>query len=272
MMVMNRHDDRVEAHGGGRWPVGFILKLVIFASGIWLLDMCAGAGLGWLYGQTEIGSAGVVNRAMRQRNELVVIGDSRVRHHFNPALLRRETGLSTYNAGVNGQSMLFFYAMERLILSAYRPRMIMLHLGPGDFAREQEALDRLSVVLPHANHPEVKKLLMLRSPYERFKLLSRTYPYNSMLVAALLDAALVPSHGAYEDGFVRSTARHLRRRCMYRGKKVAAGRTRYASPQEGSFYERWRTLLSLRKHGTFLWLSVSRRSGVWSFWTMLFGD
>jgi hypothetical protein len=39
---------------------------------------------------------------------------------------------------------------------------------------------------------------------------------------------------------------------MYRGKKAAAGRTRYASPQEGSFYERWRTLLSLRKHGTFL--------------------
>jgi hypothetical protein len=174
---------------------------VIFASGIWFFDICAGAGLGWLYGQTEIGSAGVVNRAMRQRNELVVIGDSRARHHFNPAVLRRETGLSTYNAGVNGQSMLFFYAMEQLIVSAYRPRMIMLHLGPGDFAREQEALDRLSVLLPHADHPEVKKLLMLRSPYERFKLLSRTYPYNSMLVA-LLGAALVPSHGAYEDGFV----------------------------------------------------------------------
>lgn len=234
MMVMNRHDDRVEAHGSGRWPVGFILKLVIFASGIWLFDMCAGAGLGWLYGQTEIGSAGVVNRAMRQRNELVVIGDSRVRHHFNPALLRRETGLSTYNAGVNGQSMLFFYAMEQLILSAYRPRMIMLHLGPGDFTREQEALDRLSVLLPHADHPEVRKLLMLRSPYERFKLLSRTYPYNSMLVA-LLGAALVPSHGAYEDGFVPLYGKTLAAAVRVSRKKGRGGSDEVGIPAGGLF-------------------------------------
>ncbi len=90
--------------------------------------------------------------------------------------------------------------MAKLILSEYSPRMIVLHLGRDDFRGEREALDRLSPLLPHADNPDVSRLLALRSPYERYKLLSRTYAYNSMVVP-LLGAALIPKYGVHENGY-----------------------------------------------------------------------
>ncbi len=157
-----------------------------------------------LYQGTERGAVGAINRALKQRHEVVVIGDSRAHHHFDPAVLEQETGLGVYNAGVDGQSLLFFYGLEQLIVAEYRPKLFLLHLGPGDLRGRQEALDRLSVLLPHAHHPEIRALLMQRSPYESIKLLSSIYPYNSM-IAGLLAAAVLPAPSSDDNGYVALT-------------------------------------------------------------------
>ena len=61
-------------------------------------------------------------------------------HHFDPAVLGQETGLGVYNAGVDGQSLLFFYALEQLIVTEYSPKLILLHLGPGDLKRQASGI------------------------------------------------------------------------------------------------------------------------------------
>lgn len=184
-----------------RWPRRFLGKLLTFCVVIGTLDLGVGIVLDRLYQGTERGGVGVINRALKQRHEVVIIGDSRAHHHFDPAVLGQETGLGVYNAGVDGQSLLFFYALEQLIVTEYRPKLILLHLGPGDLRGRQEALDRLSVLLPHVHHPEIRALLMQRSPYESIKLLSRIYPYNSM-IAGLLGAAVLPAPSSDDNGYV----------------------------------------------------------------------
>jgi hypothetical protein len=182
-------------------PRRFFGKLLTFCFVIGALDLGVGIVLDHLYQGTQGGGVGVINRALKQRQEVVVIGDSRAHHHFDPAVLGQETGLGVYNAGVDGQSLLFFYALEQLIVTEYSPKLILLHLGPGDLRGRQEALDRLSVLLPHAHHPEIRALLMQRSPYENIKLLSRIYPYNSM-IAGLLAAAVLPVPSSDYNGYV----------------------------------------------------------------------
>ena len=184
-----------------RWPRRFFGKLLTFCFVIGALDLGVGIVLDHLYQGTQRGGVGVINRALKQRHEVVVIGDSRAHHHFDPGVLGQETGLGVYNAGVDGQSLLFFYALEQLIVTEYSPKLILLHLGPGDLRGRQEALDRLSVLLPHAHHREIRALLMQRSPYENIKLLSRIYPYNSM-IAGLLAAAVLPVPSSDYNGYV----------------------------------------------------------------------
>ena len=60
--------------------------------------------------------------------------------------------------------------------------MIILDIRPEDLAYNAYEYDRLSLLLPYyQTHPETAEIVNLKGPFEKIKLVSAIYPYNSMI-------------------------------------------------------------------------------------------
>ncbi len=55
-----------------------------------------------------------------------------------------------------------------------------------EFLKDQSSYNKISSLLPYYNyHPEMRSVILLKSPFEKYKLLSKIYPYNSLLFAII---------------------------------------------------------------------------------------
>ena len=114
---------------------------------------------------------------------VLVLGSSRASHHYISNDIQAATNLTCYNAGADGAYILYSCAMLKCVLSRYTPKLVILDLLPDEFKASPETYDRLSVLLPYyQNHPEIRSIVELRSPYEKVKLLSGIYPFNSLVL------------------------------------------------------------------------------------------
>lgn len=120
------------------------------------------------------------------KEDILIFGSSRASHHYNSLTLASETHLSTYNLGQDGQGMYMNYALLKIILERYQPKMIILDLNLNEFTSEKKRYDRVSRLLPYyKRYDAVKEVVELRSDFEKLKMLSFIYPYNSMLLKLL---------------------------------------------------------------------------------------
>ena len=66
-------------------------------------------------------------------------------------------------------------------MKRHRPDVIILDLIPRDFFKLDIHYDRLSALLPYYDsHEEIRPIVQLRNKYERIKLISHIYPFNSL--------------------------------------------------------------------------------------------
>ena len=152
------------------------------------MDQACGRALAGLYRQTREGDfGGRINLALEQQSDLVVFGSSRALHHYIPSVLESKTGLSSFNAGMDAQTLLYHYSLQQMLFERYRPKFILLDLNTEDLRSDpnRRAYDKLAKLRPFAHHPVVHSLLTRHHPYEAIKLHSQIYRYNSMLLSIL---------------------------------------------------------------------------------------
>lgn len=181
---------------------GLILIVLLFAA-----DRLTGYGLKWLYDNQKDEEYFYASEAMeRQKCDMVILGSSRARNHFNPEILSDSLGICCFNAGRSGYFLMYQSAQLHVMLSRYTPKWIILDIVPYDFTGGNN-YDRLSVLLPYKNHKEIHRFLKMRSKFEMWKCMSEIYPYNSMLlklVPNLKDRGVLnkngfqPLHGYYK--------------------------------------------------------------------------
>ncbi len=164
-----------------------IRKLLLFLALLVVVDYLAGSILKYFYFKHDplIGAstAYVANYADQK---LLVIGPSHALHHYISKQLADSTHLSCYNAGANGNYLLYSYAMLKCVLKRYTPKMIILDIRAEEFDVNPQGYDHLSVLLPYYDqHPEIRSIIVQRSRFENIKLLSKTYPFNSQLLSIL---------------------------------------------------------------------------------------
>jgi len=116
----------------------------------------------------------------------LIFGSSRAVNIFNPAVMEKELNLSCFNAGRIGQSIFYHYAVLKTVLKRYKPQKIILSFDAGNFDKDQEDYDRLSSLLPYyESNPEIELVINLKGPYEKIKMISSIYPFNSLLLPIL---------------------------------------------------------------------------------------
>ncbi len=162
-------------------------------------------------------------RDIRERNdiELAVVGSSIVQHHFNPEIITRETGLTTFDATITNMIMPDILALTRELYRTNRPEWIVLVLEAYSFDTVKTDPQTQMKLMPHLTDPR-NRLRYCRDILEtdgnamRRLLLFNTFGFSSMAdvqkaVRLRLDPDgaledLIRQSGgayAYKDGFVR---------------------------------------------------------------------
>jgi len=157
-------------------------KVLIFLFILIIFDFLIGKTLQYFYFNETSGVHYRTNIAVNStRADVLVFGASRAIHHYVPSIFIDSLNFSFYNVGEDGQSILYHLAILKAILKRYKPKIIILDFY-GRFDMEKKYYDRLSALLPYyKKHKEIRPIIDLRSPYEKYKLLSKIYPYNSQL-------------------------------------------------------------------------------------------
>jgi hypothetical protein len=82
--------------------------------------------------------------------------------------------------GSPGQGVLFDYALLKSVLKRYTPRLIILDVNLREFKYSKDYYDKLSFLLPfYKEHEEIRPIVDLKSPMEKYKLWSSIYAFNS---------------------------------------------------------------------------------------------
>ncbi len=156
----------------------FIVLLVIF-----VLDFAIGRTLRYFYFKESSGFNYRTTYAMEEtRADILIFGSSTANHHYVPGVFENSLKMTYYNTGRDGLGILVHTAILESVLKRYTPKLIILDYT-GSFQKEEKAYDRLAVLLPYwRTHPEIRKIIELRSPFERIKLISEIYPFNSQIL------------------------------------------------------------------------------------------
>jgi hypothetical protein len=182
-----------------------LLGILLFLVTIILLDVVIGRTLENFYFKEKSGVHYLTTYAMDSTEaEILVFGSSRANHHYVPEVFEDSLGLTYFNTGRDGNGIFYQLSVLRSVLKRYKPKIVILDYF--DALHENRAdYDRMSSLLPYyKSHPEIRDLLELRSPYERIKLLSHIYPYNSQLITILVgNLEMNKARKSSNNGYVR---------------------------------------------------------------------
>ncbi|HAP00368.1 MAG TPA: hypothetical protein DCQ93_00440 [Bacteroidetes bacterium] len=171
----------------------FLLFVLVVA-----LDQLSGIVLHYLYFNLKSGAEFETTYAFTKTDaDIIVTGSSKARRNYNTPLISDSLGMTCYNAGHDGQSVLFSYAMTKMILAHHTPKMIVVEIFPEEMYYTDLHYDRLNILLPYySDYPEIREVCDWRGARkedstsiekrlfafntEKIKLLSQCYRYNSM--------------------------------------------------------------------------------------------
>lgn len=162
----------------------FFLKFTAFFIIVFITDFIIGNSLKKFYFKQNSGFDYLTTYAIEKtKADFLIFGSSRAVNIFNCDIFEEQTKLSCYNVGRYGEPIFYHYGVLKAVLKRYTPKIIILSFDAGNFSKNTDDYDKLSVLLPYyQNHPEIRPVVELKSPYEKLKLLSKIYSYNSLLL------------------------------------------------------------------------------------------
>lgn len=154
---------------------------------VFLADLIIGTSLDYLYQNVKSGLLYRTNYSINKSSaDILIFGSSRANRHYNPKIIEKETGLTCYNTGRDGQSIFFSTSVFKLILKRHIPKLVILDYG-SNFQFNENNYDRISILLPYyRRHKEIDDIITLRSRFEKLKLYSKIYPFNSLITTIII--------------------------------------------------------------------------------------
>lgn len=183
----------------------FLLKGICFILLLIGLDIIGGRVFALLHKMAfERSPYGMLTEyAMDKVNaEVLIIGASTANHHYVTSMLRDSLGMSVHNCGKDGSGFLYQCCVIDGILRRTAPKMIIWDMEPGDLSEPSvEQLDRLSAFNPYYDTNDYcRELIDSKGKWEKYKMLSEVYRYNSRLLAMIYKSFF--SYSYPSDGYL----------------------------------------------------------------------
>lgn len=178
----------------------FFRRLTVLVILLIAFDRLLGSWLEWLYFQQKEEDYYYTTKTLdMQECDIVILGSSRARNHYNPQILSDSLGMSCYNAGRSGCFLPYQRSQLDLMLDRYCPKIIVLDVTPYDMNPGKGDYERLAGLLPYKHHASWRATIERKSVFEPYKCLSAIYPYNSLLLKMLSN--LKPRGVFRDNGF-----------------------------------------------------------------------
>ncbi len=115
--------------------------------------------------------------------DVLVLGHSRARHNYDPAVLEQALGAPVFNAGVNGQGLWYTRAMADIVLNDHTPELLIIDVDPQSLVYDQAERDAVAFLAPFIDRSDVtRELIYSQTRLEPLKYLARSFRYNSRVV------------------------------------------------------------------------------------------
>jgi hypothetical protein len=154
-----------------------LIGLILF-----VVDQGIGSILHYFYFRQKYGVLYRTTYAMDStRADILVFGSSRANHHYVPDIFEDSLHCTCYNTGRDGNFILYNYAIFKAITNRYQPSLIVMDVNSWEIIYDPNSYERLSSLLPYyKDHNEIRGVVAHKSPFEKVKLFSSIYPYNSL--------------------------------------------------------------------------------------------
>lgn len=152
------------------------------------MDQVIGSILRYLYFNQKTGPSQSLTFVFSKCNaDILVVGNSRAKYHYNTKILSDSLKMSCYNAGQDGgHSILLQYAQITELTNRHTPKIIILEFHPSGILYNKIYYDLISTLTPYyKEYPVIRPIIEMQSPYERIKLASAIYPFNSNVINSI---------------------------------------------------------------------------------------
>jgi hypothetical protein len=162
-----------------------MLKVLCFVAMLVFLDWSAHEVLTVAFKRAEVGdtTGGAVNKIRKARANVVILGSSRARRHYDTTILSEKLGLSVRNAGCDGQGMPYVCGIADLLLQDYKPKLFVINIDERSLVMLPAHYDRIAVLSPFIDEsPVIREMIYHRGVFEPLKYLSRSFRYNGKVL------------------------------------------------------------------------------------------
>lgn len=115
----------------------------------------------------------------RRKADILILGASRANHSFNCKLIKDSLGLSAYNAGRDGQNMVYAAMAFYAYLERYTPKIVILDVSPSQVSGEWNSHLNEMNCFYGMSKPVDEVINHVFSFADRLKLCSNLYRYNN---------------------------------------------------------------------------------------------
>lgn len=185
----------------------YIRNIFLFACFVCLADCIYGWVCNAMYDNTQRGIEKRVREIISENtSEILIMGSSRAHYHYNPLIFSETLGLSCYNAGFDGQGILFSYGLLELMCKRHVPEIVIYDVSTFDIYKVDDNSKYIGLLKPYADEDDIRQLCSDIDIFLPCKLRSSLYRYNSEPIALLM--AQKGSDVVTDNGFVPKQVNH----------------------------------------------------------------
>ncbi len=162
-----------------------VLKFVII---LLIVDFCLGSISKEIFLNQKTGKFHRSTYSIYEAKEdILIFGSSHAHRHYVPEVIEKKLSKTCYNAGAEGQQLLFHTVLQKMILKRTLPKLIILNIDENFLYKTDAAYNRLNDLNPYYQDfkDELRPLFSLNSSLVDFKLFFKSYQTNSTLIHAL---------------------------------------------------------------------------------------
>ncbi len=185
---------------GHRELLNFLKKILLFIIILLILDFALGFVFRKMVAKTRYGKfGGNINYILEYKPEILLMGNSRMGRHVNPQILAEGLDKTVFNGGMDSIDIYFqITLLKYFIENGYKPDRIILEFSRRNF---NEKLYRdFENLLVFSDCKAVKDQYIRISPFNRLKLLLRSYAFNSK-IEYILKEMIRPEDKEYILGY-----------------------------------------------------------------------
>lgn len=161
------------------------MQILWFFFAVAVLDVLFGLVCGYMNEHSKGGGTRSRYYVCKESNEDVLIfGSSRAKHHYVPDIIEDSLRMTCYNAGEDGNGIIYGYGLLRMITQRYSPKLIVYDVTGYDLY-EDDNMKYLDLMKPYYFESGIDSLFWAVEPKTRLMMLSSLYRYNTTCLRVL---------------------------------------------------------------------------------------